>query len=135
LSGVGPEAAHYAVAGFIRFAQGEYREVVRVADEAMIELARDDPLPALSTAFAILREHALVLEESREQPEPFLEFSAGDADLLAKPVPSTKKAVDRFEVSLENALLLLYAAGWNRSAADRPLLLGAQTFALKLCAP
>ncbi|WP_321507427.1 hypothetical protein [uncultured Methanoregula sp.] len=130
--GVIPETAHYAAMAFALFAQGDYMEVVRAADAASAALTDADPLPAIATAFAILREQALLLEESEGLPEHFTEFSATDAGLLAKPLPPEEKLHDRFEVSLENALLLLYAAGWNASKRDRALLLSRQSFALKL---
>jgi hypothetical protein len=130
-TGLSPEMAHSAAAGFARFAQGEYREAAEVADAAMIGAGSWSPL---ATAFAIVREQALMMEESADRSENFLEFSATDAGLLAKPRPPEEKVHARLEVSLDNALLLLYAAAWNGSPADRSLLLTGQGFALKLFA-
>jgi hypothetical protein len=132
-SGVSPAVSHGAAVGFIRFAQGDYRDVVQAADVAEADLAHVPE--ALVTAFSILREQALLHDESSAQPEQFTEFSADDARLLAKPLPPEEKTRDRFEVSLENALLLLFAVAWNASERDHPLLLTGQSFALKLCAP
>ncbi|MDD4137447.1 MAG: hypothetical protein PHT99_06075 [Methanoregula sp.] len=131
-TGLSPEAAHFAAAGFARFAQGEYREAVAVADAAMSGL--EPAAWPLATAFAIVREQALLLDASVAQPEQFIEFVATEAGYLAKPLPPDDNLHDRFEVSLDNALLLLYAAAWNGSAKDRPLLLVGQGFALKLYA-
>jgi len=63
-----------------------------------------------------------------------MEFSLSDAAFLARPLPAQDKTNERFEVSLENALLLAYAAAWDVSVSDRPLLLTGQGFALKLIA-
>jgi hypothetical protein len=133
-AGLSPAAAHRAAAGVIWFAQGEYRKVAEAADAALA-----DPdcsgRPVLATAFAIIREQALQLEDSKDQPEQFIEFTADDAGVLAKPLPPEDNINNRFEVSLENALLLLYAIAWNASEEDHPVLLSAQGFALKLIAP
>lgn len=135
VSDLSPEVAHYAAVGFARFAEGEYRAAVQVADAAAAELEGTHQFPVLKTAFGIMREQALLLEESQDQPDLFREFSRSDAGLLAKSIPPEEKTNDLFEVSLENALLLLFAAAWNASAKDQPHLLTGQSFALKLIAP
>ncbi|NMB78589.1 MAG: hypothetical protein GYA23_05790 [Methanomicrobiales archaeon] len=126
------EVAHFAAVVFARFAQGEYLAAVSVADAATADIEGNSTFPALKTAFCIVREHAILLEESAGQPDAFLEFSTPDAGALAKPLPPQNKINDRFEVSLENALLLLFAAAWNGSEKDRLLLLNGQSFAQKL---
>ena len=135
MADVSPEAAHYAAVGFARFAEGDYREAARVAEAAMAELEYTNPWPLLVTAFSIIREQGLLLEDSLDQPDQFIDFSAPDAGLLAKSLLPEGKYTTRFEVSLDNALLLLYAVAWNASAKDQPLLLTGQGFALKLFAP
>lgn len=132
---VSPAVSHLAAVGFIRFAQGDYRDVVDMADAAGAGGTDAATPPALVTAFAIIREQALLFDESLDQPEQFVEFSAADAGFLAKPIPPEDKTRERYEVSLENALLLLYAVAWNASGRDHPLLLTGQSFALKLCIP
>ena len=129
---VRPELAHYAAVGFARFAQGEYSAAARTAESAIALLDEPGAHPVLITAFSIIREHAHLIEESAEQPDNFIEFSGSDAGHLAKDLPMEDKINDRFEVSLENALLFLYATAWNGSARDQPLLLTGQSFALKL---
>ncbi|MFA4860715.1 hypothetical protein [Methanoregula sp.] len=133
VSGLNPAIVHYAAAGFIRFAQGDYRDVVTVADVAIAEIVDAEYHPAISTAFAIMREQALLLDASADQPEHFIEFSETDISLLVKPLPPKDKSRERFEVMLENALLLLFAAAWNGSEKEHPLLLTGQSFAVKLC--
>jgi hypothetical protein len=135
VSGMSPGLAHHAAVGFTRFAQGDYREAVEAADAARADPGYDELLPALRTAFEIVREQAEMFDTSGQQPESFREFSATDISLLAKPVPPEEKVSARFEVSLENALLLLFAAAWNASERDQSLLLYGQDFARKLLAP
>lgn len=130
-----PTVAHFAAVGFIRFAQGDYRDVVSAADAAMAGIADAEHQPAVSTAFAIIREQALLFDASADQPDHFIEFSAADSEILAKPLPPESKPRERFEVTLENALLLLFAAAWNASEKERPLLMTGQGFAMKLCSP
>ncbi|MFA4876846.1 MAG: hypothetical protein WC586_05495 [Methanoregula sp.] len=130
--GVTPGAAHQAALAFAYFGRGDYLDAVQAANTASAFPEEEDAHPSLATAFAIVREHALLLEESAKMPDPFTEFSATSAGILAKPLPPEDKLHDRFEVSLENALLLLYAVAWNGSERDRPLLLSLQGFALKL---
>jgi hypothetical protein len=135
LSGVNPIVGHLAAVGFIRFAQGDYREVIPAADAALVDLPRDDSLSSLVTAFKIIREQAWLLDESADQPEQFIEFSASDTGLLVKSQPRSDRLNDRFDVSLDNALLLLFAAAWAASEKDHAGLLVGQSFALKLFAP
>lgn len=132
IADLSPVAAHYAAVAFGRFAQGDYREASLAADAALAELEGVNPSPALTTAFMIVREQGLLLEESAESPAQFIEFSADANNSLAKPLPAKETRNDRFEASLDNALLLLFAAAWNTSAKDQPLLLTGQAFALKL---
>jgi hypothetical protein len=134
-TGLNPEVAHYAAVVFARFAEGEYRDAALVAGAANAEPESANAWSVLGTAFDIIREQALMLEESADQPEQFMEFSVSDVGILAKPLPPEDKISARFEVSLENALLLMYAASWNESVKDRPLLLIGQSFALKLINP
>lgn len=134
-SGVDPMVGHLAAMGFIHFAKGNYREVILVADEVLEDLARVDSVPALVTAFKIIREQARLLDESADQPEEFIEFSRTDADILVKMYSPEDTIRDRFEITLENALLFLFAAGWVISEMDHRLLLTGQDFAIKLYAP
>ena len=134
-TGLDPEVAHYAAVAFARFARGDYREAAQVAGAALADLANAQSWPLLITAFNIVREQALSLEESADRPEQFIEFSASDTGLLAKSLPRSDRLNDRFEVSLDNALLLLFAAAWTASEKDRAALLVGQGFALKLFAP
>lgn len=134
VDGLSPEVSHYAAIVFARFAAGDYREAAQAADAAKDALAYTNPGPLPATAFDIAREQAMLLEESADRPEQFIEFSVSDAGLLAKPLPPADLINDRFEVSLDNALLFLYAVAWNISVKDRSHLLGVQGFALKLFA-
>ena len=134
-TGLSPVAAHAAAIVFARFAQADYQEAAQVAGDAMTDRESGEPWPLLATAFAIVREQALLLEESVDQPEQFTDFSLEDTGFLARPGAKNEKTRARFERALDNALVLLYAAAWNASAKDRALLLTGQSFALKLIAP
>ena len=131
--GLSPGTAHYAAVGFARFAEGDYREAAQVAADAA--MTDGGTWPLLATAFAIVREQALLMDGPAGHPEQFIEFPATDAGFLAKPLPPDNNRHACFEVSLDNALLLLYAAAWNGSVRDQPYLLAGQGFALKLIAP
>lgn len=130
-----PEVSHYAAVVFYRFAGGDFREAAEAAMLAKANLVSVSPAQLLATAFDIVREQALLLEESTGQPDQFIEFSASDAALLAKPLPQENQLNERFEQSLDNALLVLYAVAWNNSVPDRSHLLGVQGFALRLLTP
>ena len=134
VNGINPEAGHYAAVVFARFAQADYQKAADAADTAIAGLERAGLYPVLVTAFGIIREQALLLEESADQPDVFMDFLELDAGSLAKPLPPKNKINDRFEASLDNALLLVYAAAWNASVKDQPLLLTGQSFAQKLIA-
>ncbi|MDD1687559.1 hypothetical protein [Methanoregula sp.] len=131
---ISPGSGHYAAVAFARFAQGDYRLAADVADAALAEMGNNSPSPVLATAFSIIREQGLLLEESAESPAEFIEFSSQDSDVLARSLPPANKRNDCYEVSLDNALLFLYAAAWTASLKDRPLLLTGQGFAQKLFA-
>ncbi len=130
---VGQSAAHLAAIGFIRFSLGDYREVIHAADTATQKNELLTQCPALYTAFEIIREQAELLETSAEQPDEFRDFPPSDRDCLAKQVPE-KKRTGRYELALENALLLLFATAWIASESDRPMLLSGEEFALRLIA-
>jgi hypothetical protein len=130
--GTDAPVAHYAAIAYARFAQGDFQKAADVADAALVSLGRTGTSTLLKTSFGILREHALILETSGSRPDPFLEFSASDTCFLAKPLLSADTINERFESSLDNALLFLYATAWNASEEDRPLLLVGQGFARRL---
>lgn len=134
-SGISPETAHSAAVVFARFAEGDFREAAQSAGAAKRVLDDTSAWPLLATAFDIVREQALLLDESADRPEHFIEFPDTDAGVLAKPLPPKDNLNDRFEVSLDNALLILYATAWNASLTDRPRLLTGQSFALKILNP
>jgi hypothetical protein len=134
VNGIPPEAGHYAAVVFARFAQADYQNAADLAETAIAGLERTSSCPVLVTAFGIIREQALLLEESADQPDVFMDFLESDAGCLAKSPPPKNKFNDRFEASLDNALLLVYAAAWNTSVKDQPLLLVGQSFAQKLIA-
>ena len=132
VSGISPETAHRAAVVISQFSTGNFGETARVAGTGAGTPAEAGLAPALARAFAIVHEHATVLEQSMPRPEPYLAFLPEDENLLVKiPVPAYSE--DRkFDIQLDNALLLLFSAAWQGAEADRPHLLACQAFLLKL---
>lgn len=124
-----PAAGHDAADAFISFSEGEYRKAAEVSRAAC---CRDGTSEPLARAFSILGEHAGLLDKNESRPLTFLTFPAGDAALMAKPLPGPGDPDREFETMADNALLLLYSAAWYASEADRPLLLLSEPFAKKL---
>jgi hypothetical protein len=135
LHATNPEIAHYAAIVFLRFARGEYREVVQVAGAAIAELKSIGGAAVLGRAFFIAQEQAACLEYSQPHPDHYVQFLPEDGGLLAKFPAQDRPGEAGYDLALENALLLLLAAAWNTSERDRPQLLAAQDFALRLLAP
>ncbi|MGB8219986.1 MAG: hypothetical protein WCE46_06335 [Methanoregula sp.] len=129
-------AAHRAALAFLRFAAGDYGDVPPEAHEGVRELEGSGCAPAFTTAFEIVAEQAETTEMSRSRPSRYKEFTASDAGLLARPLQPRKKSDDgydpAFDAALDNALLLLFAAGWTSSEADRTHLCRAEAFAAKV---
>jgi hypothetical protein len=127
---VSPETAHRAAVVFVRFSEGEYGQAAKSAAAGQAGAA--DGVPCLARAFAIVSEQATVLEQSLPRPEPYREFLPEDAGMLEKPVLPAQEDEHGFDTTLDNALLVLFSVAWTASEADRPHLLIAQSFALKL---
>lgn len=132
-----PGAAHRAAVAFMRYAAGEYSDVQVESREGILLLDGSGCAPAFKTAFEILAEQAALTEKSRPRPDWYKQFSSGDEALLARPLPPSCKKNDEgydegYDAALDNALLLLYAAAWNASAADRAHLRTAEVFASRI---
>lgn len=127
---ISPGTAHRAAVVFIRFAEGEYGQAAKNAAAGRSEVA--DAVPCIARAFAIVSEQATLLEQSLPRPEHYLKFLPEDAGMLAKPVLPAHEDAHGFDTMLDNALLVLFSAAWTASEDDRPHLLLAQSFALKL---
>lgn len=131
LSGLGPEAGHSAATVFLRFSAGEYGDAAVLSQAA----SRTQGMPpAVARAFGIVCQHAELLDRGLPRPETFRAFLNDDAGLLAKPLPGSGDPDRAFETELDNALLLLFSAGWHASPADRPALRASRGFAENLLA-
>jgi hypothetical protein len=120
---------------FVRFAEGEFLAAVRAAESAIAQAGDDNAPRSLQGAFAIVREQSERLDRSLPRPETYLVFPPDDAGVLAK-TPNPKFGLsEEYDVTLDNALLLLYSTAWNASEKDRLHLLACQSFAQKLLAP
>jgi len=135
-AGIPPAAAHRAAVAFLRYAAGEYGDVPVEAREGILLLDGSDGAPAFKMAFEILAEQATLTEKSRPRPEWYTQFATTDEPLLALPLPPPQKKDEGYDegydAALDNALLLLFAAAWNASEADRGHLVAAQEFAQRL---
>ena len=132
LKNISPDSAHNAMLAFVQFAQGDYAKVARISGM----VTRDDDTggcdQCVARAFSIVKEHAELLDKALPRPFTYLVFNPEHADLLAKHLPPGHDDDHEFFLALDNALLLLYSAGWNGSEQDRPHLLSRQPFAQKL---
>ena len=132
LKKLSPDTAHSATLAFVQFAQGDYAKVARISET--VSGTDDNPLldQCVARAFSIVKEHAALLDKSLPRPFTYLVFTPEHADLLAKQMPAGMDDDHEFYLVLDNALLLLYSAGWNGAEQDRPHLLSRQPFAQKL---
>lgn len=135
-TGLPPAAAHRAATAFLRYAAGDYAEVEPEVREGLLALDRSGCAPAFATSLEILREQAEITEKSRARPAWYRQFAAADEPLLARPLPPEKKTGDGYDpgydAALDNALLLVFAAAWTTSPADRAQLLAASSFAARV---
>lgn len=120
---------HSAAEAFISFSEGDYQKAADLSHAA----AGHYPTPKiLVRAFGILQEHAELLDKNQTRPGSYLTFPEADAPLMAKPLPGPADPDREFETMVDNALLLLFSAGYQVSATDRQLLLASQEFARKI---
>ena len=132
LKNISPGTAHNATLAFVQFAQGDYAKVARISETVTGNGDTAGCDQCLARAFSIVKEHAALLDKSLPHPFTYLVFNPEHADLLAKHLPPGQDDDHEFYLALDNALLLLYSAGWNGSEQDRPHLLSRQPFAQKL---
>ena len=132
LKDISPYMAHNATLAFVQFAQGDYAMVARISATVAEQDTNKEHTRSVSQAFAIVKEHAALLDKSLPVPYTYQVFNPEDTDLLAKHLPPGQDDDHEFYLALDNALLLLYSAAWNGSEQDRPHLLASQPFAQKL---
>ena len=129
-------AAHRAALAFLRFTAGDYGDVPPEAREGVRDLEGSGCAPAFAMAFEIVAEQAELTDRALPRPPWYKQFAASDATLLARPLPPRKVNDDGydagFDTALDNALLLLFAAAWTASEADRGHLRTAEAFAARL---
>ena len=132
LKNISPDMAHNATLAFVQFAQGDYAMVVRISATVAEQDANKEHMRSVSQAFAIVKEHAALLDKSLPVPYTYQVFNPEHANLLAKHLSPGQDDDHEFYLALDNALLLLYSAAWNGSEQDRSHLLARQVFAQKL---
>ena len=128
-TGIDAVAGRSAAQAFLTFAEGDYRKAAEVSHAGSCH--DGTPAPVIR-AFAILRQHAELLDKNLPRPVTYLKFLPDDAPLLAKPLPEADGSDREFEALMDNALLMLFSAAWHGSPKDRPLLVASQAFATKL---
>ncbi|MDO9549708.1 MAG: hypothetical protein Q7J03_01920 [Methanoregula sp.] len=126
------ESAHSAAMVFVRFAEGDFLAATQVAKSAISGMNDTSAPRSVQNAFAIVREQAERLEKSFPRPEYFLTFSPEDASVLAKTSDPNTDSSEKYDVALENALILLFACAWIASDKDHSNLFESQAFLLKL---
>jgi len=130
---VPPALAGDAGTVFIRFAEGEYELVARLAAAAGETCSSASGPGMLGRAFLIVAEQAGNSLQGISEPAGFRSFSPEDSPLLFHRSPASAGA--DYTVTLDNALLLLYAVAWNDPAGNGNVRLGPlRPFALRLMA-
>jgi len=132
LKNTSPDTAHRATLAFVQFAQGDYGKVAAISGTVSTQGDTAGHNKFLTRAFAIVKEHASLLDKSLPRPYTYEVFKPEDTELLAKHVPPGLDNDQEFYLALDNALLLLYSVAWTASEQDRPHLLARQAFAQKL---
>ena len=132
LINISPDMAHNATLAFVQFAQGDYAMVVRISATVAEQDANKEHMRSVSQAFAIVKEHAALLDKSLPVPYTYQVFNPEHANLLAKHLSPGQDDDHEFYLALDNALLLLFSIAWTASERDRPHLLACQAFAQKL---
>ena len=132
LSEIFPAVAEDAAIVFIRFAQGDYEPAGRLAETRAEQIAAgagsgDGPL---ARAFGIIAEQAHHISQGIEDPSEYLSFRADDQAVLFLPAGTPGL---EYQTTLDNALLLVYAAGFSHGSESRKRdLLAFRKFAQKL---
>ncbi len=130
LSSLDPACGSASAEVFLAFSAGEYARAAEIAHAGIcLDTQRPD---GLVRAFSVLRQHAELMENNEPRPLTYQKFLPADAGLLARHLAGSGDPEREFELMLDNALLLLFSAGWHASPRHRPVLLASQGFARKL---
>jgi hypothetical protein len=131
LATMNPEVTRNAAVVFIRFAQGDYERAARVARSAAEGMDGDEG--TILRAFAIAAEQAVHTKSGGAIRTGFMRFGPEDALLLFNPAGAGLDEEQEYLAALDNALLLLYAAGLaSRDEEKKQALTYLRPFALKL---
>jgi hypothetical protein len=127
------EIARTAALMFIHFGNGDYDIAARLAFREV-----DTSLPAgsgvVSRAFAIVSEQAAQTKTGGAIPHNFKTFAPEDAPFLFHAAAAGTDEEQEYMAALDNALLLLYAAGMTTHDDDKmQALIQLRPFAQKLC--
>jgi hypothetical protein len=127
-----PELAKHAGDVFVRFARGDYHDASQLSNHLPKMDEGGTGNEPLNTAFRIVSEQAEHLTDTVQVPREYLTFAPEYHALCARPLQPSMDSEQVYAVTLDNALLLLYAAAWNHSPESRPVLKSLKAFAQKL---
>jgi hypothetical protein len=128
-----PGSTYNAAVVFIRYAQGDYDNAARLAMSGNPGEPSTDGAGILARAFAIAAEQAVHSKSGGPVPTGFKNFLPEDAPFLFHPAGAGTDNELEYMAALENALLLLYAAGLaSRDEEKKQALAFLRPFALKL---
>ncbi|WP_342677093.1 hypothetical protein [Methanofollis sp. UBA420] len=121
LAGLDETTGHAIASALLSFKVGLYGIAVTRADTALQRLAKREAPAAVATALEILKKRASDLQAQVAVSEGMPAFSGDDRPLLAMDLPADQ-VEDAVSYTLDNALLLLYAAGLISSPDDEQAL-------------
>lgn len=133
LAGLDETTGHAIASALLSFKFGLYGNAVTRADAALQRLAKREAPAAVATALGLLRKRAADLQASIVVSEGMPAFSPEDRPLLAMDLPA-EQVEDAVSYTLDNALLLLYAAGLVSSPDDEQALQEHRGFPLQVLA-
>ena len=132
VAGIGPDAGHEIAGAVLSFKYGLYTNASRNAATAARVVARDPGISAtIIKALGMVRERSDMLEMADPRPDLTMIFDETDRQWLCIDLPQDPNR-DPFIVSMDNALLLLYAVGIATSPEDQQALEENQKFALQI---
>jgi len=123
--------AHEFASAFLSFKYGLYGNAVTQATQAIDQLKAGEPLDVLKKALAILRARAANLENADVTPVTGIEFSDAEQPYIAVHVPPEANE-DPATLTLDNALILIYAVSLLTSEDDEQALEEHQNFIVGL---
>ncbi|HTY15028.1 MAG TPA: hypothetical protein VMC42_04910 [Methanoregulaceae archaeon] len=124
-------SAHEIASAFLSFKYGLYGNAVTQASQAIEQLKSGEPLDVLKKALTLLKQRAANLENADVSPVTEIEFSNAEQSYTAIHVPPEANE-DPATLTLDNALILIYAVSLLTSEDDEQALEEHQNFIVGL---